>query len=399
MAASLYPSCPVDWDYGHVGAANVGYSPDSVIAQPIDQPKPFKLPPAAASPARPHYTIKSLAAGLCLVIGLFELTSALWQLLAAATNEVLAVSSAHELWTSLTLADMKEYGGVAAAGFAAQLVDGALGMGYGVTSSSVLVAAGLSPTVASASVHIAQLGTTAASGLAHWQIGTVEWDYVVLLAPPGVVGAFLGATTLSSIPVHLAKPVAAGLLFAVGAYVLYKFCGDRMRHAEGREAAGLQALLLPLGFVGGFIDATGGGGWGPVATSGLLADGRLPPARVIGTVSASEFFVTVAAVAGFIAVMGVHLGDEGIRPDLVIALLLSGLLAAPIAPLLVQRLRPALLGTIVGGFICATNLRVLLATAQAPADVTRHAYALFFAVWAAAVMNAANKKDAAVAGD
>uniref|UniRef100_A0A7S4MUD0 Membrane transporter protein n=2 Tax=Prymnesium polylepis TaxID=72548 RepID=A0A7S4MUD0_9EUKA len=264
-------------------------------------------------------------------------------------------------------------------------------MGYGITSSTVLVAAGLSPAVASASVHLAQLGTTAASGLAHHRLGNVEWSVVVCLSPPGVIGAFLGATTLSSIPVAIAKPVAAGLLFAVGCYVMYRFHGDTMRRSHEKDAVSLEVLLLPLGFVGGLIDATGGGGWGPVATSGLLADGRLSPAKVIGTVSVSEFFVTVAAVAGFLTVSGPYVGSEGVRPDLVLTLLIAGLLAAPMAPTFVKCLQPNLLGTFVGAFICLSNSRVLLHTLGVSKDASLACFAALVVVSVAAMANVARK--------
>jgi len=260
-----------------------------------------------------------------------------------------------------------------------------------VTSSSVLVAYGLSPTVASASVHLAQLGTTAASGFAHYRLGNVDLDTAVCLSPSGVVGAFLGATVLSSVPGAIAKPAAAGLLFLLGAYVLLKFHGDSMRRANGSDRVGL-GLLVPLGFCGGFVDATGGGGWGPVATSALLADGRLAPAKVIGTVSASEFFVTVAAVIGFLATLGPDIGGDGVRPDLVLALLLAGLLAAPVAPLLVTRLEPNLLGTVVGGFICLTNTRTLLHAAAASKQASLGCYGALICIWVVAVANVAARK-------
>jgi len=127
-------------------------------------------------------------------------------------------------------------------------------------------------------------------------------------------------------------------------------------------------------------------------TSGLLADGRLPPAKVIGTVSASEFTVTVSAVAGFVAVLGPHIGDAGVRPDLVIALLGAGLLGAPIAPLLVKQLRPDLLGTIVGGFILCTNARVLLNVANVSEEAALACYAVLAAVSTAAIVRAARRQ-------
>jgi len=294
-------------------------------------------------------------------------------------------------------ADLQMLVGVGIAGFVAQLVDGSLGMGYGLTSSSVLVAAGVAPSTASASVHLAQLGTTCVSGLAHHRYGNVNGPVTRTISVSGAVGAFVGATLLSSLPVKAAKPIAGGLLFAVGSYVLFRFY--RSSDAPRAVTAAVQpssAFLIPLGLVGGFVDATGGGGWGPVATSGLLADGRLAPARVIGSVSASEFFVTVAAVLAFMASLGVE--SDGVRPELVLVLLGGGLVAAPIAPLLVQYFPSRLLGVVIGGFICATNLRVLLAAAHASSKVWWAAYGLLTAGWLALIAKAAARALRAASG-
>ena len=140
-------------------------------------------------------------------------------------------------------------------------------------------------------------------------------------------------------------------------------------------------FLAPLGLIGGFVDATGGGGWGPVTTPTLLADGRLAPNRVIGTVSASEFIVALSASAGFFTA----LGGEAVRLEFVAALLAGGLVAAPIAAYLVRHLNPRLLGVIVGGFICFTNARVLLAAAGISGDAFLLIYAAIVITWAGAV--------------
>ena len=270
-----------------------------------------------------------------------------------------AASVGRELGDHLANLSMQDLLGVGVAGFAAQIVDGSLGMGYGVTSSTVLVLAGLSPATASASVHLAQLGTTAVSGLAHHQFGNVDLRTMWLLSLPGVLGAFVGATVLASISGNAAKTVTATLLFAMGARILVR--GGK-EHSRAKGTPSLQ-VLIPLGLVGGFVDATGGGGWGPVATSGLLSDGRLPPKRAIGTVSASEFFVTVAAVLGFFCALttsnGATLG-EAVRLDLVLTLLAGGMIAAPLAPLFVAWLDARVLGVVVGGFVCLTTLRTVL---------------------------------------
>jgi len=268
---------------------------------------------------------------------------------------------------------------VAIAGLIAQLVDGSLGMGYGLTSSTLLIFAGLSPAAASASVHLAEVGTTALSGVAHHRFGNVDWHAVRRIAIPGGVGAFLGATLLSSLSTESARPLASALLFTLGIYVLFRFLRGKIQiQRKGRP--GLR-FLAPLGLIGGFVDATGGGGWGPVTTPTLLADGRLDPNRVIGTVSASEFIVALSASAGFFAA----LGGEAVRLEFVAALLAGGVIAAPIAAYMVRHLNPRVLGVSVGGFICFTNARVLLSEIEVSGNLFLAAYIVILAIWVLAV--------------
>lgn len=268
---------------------------------------------------------------------------------------------------------------VAIAGLAAQLVDGSLGMGYGLTSSTLLIFAGLSPAAASASVHLAEVGTTALSGVAHHRFGNVDWHAVRRIAIPGGVGAFLGATLLSSLSTESARPLASALLFTLGIYVLLRFLlGKAQVQRKGRPGI---RFLAPLGLIGGFVDATGGGGWGPVTTPTLLADGRLAPNRVVGTVSASEFIVALSASVGFFTA----LGGEVVRLEFVAALLVGGLIAAPIAAYMVRHLNPRLLGVVVGGFICFTNARVLLSAAGISGDAFLLTYVVIVTAWMTAV--------------
>lgn len=274
---------------------------------------------------------------------------------------------------------MQQLIAVAIAGLVAQLVDGALGMGYGLTSSTLLIATGLTPSAASASVHLAEVGTTAISGVAHHRFNNVDWHAVRRIAIPGGIGAFLGATFLSSISTEFAKPLASSLLFTLGIYVLLRFMLGKVRVARtGRP--GLR-FLAPLGFVGGFVDATGGGGWGPVTTPTLLADGRLAPNRVIGTVSASEFVVAISASAGFF----VALSGQAVRLEYVVALLGGGIIAAPIAAYSVRKLNPRLLGAIVGGFICFTNARTILGALGASESTFQLVYIAIASIWALAI--------------
>ena len=268
---------------------------------------------------------------------------------------------------------------LALVGLAAQLVDGALGMGYGMTSSSLLLLAGLSPALASASVHLAEIGTTLASGASHWRLGNTDPRLVVRLGLPGAVGAFSGATVLSHLSTRAATPVTASLLILLGTYVLGRFALRPPRGSGSRRSPHGRRLLVPLGLVGGFVDATGGGGWGPVVTTTLLTGGRTAPRTVVGSVGASEFLVTVAASAGFLT----GLGTAGISLGIVLALLAGGLVAAPIAAWLVSRLPGAVLGTAVGGLILTTNLRVLLSCAEASARTGVIVYGALGVIWAA----------------
>jgi uncharacterized membrane protein YfcA len=252
---------------------------------------------------------------------------------------------------------------LALVGFGAQLVDGSLGMGYGVTSSTLLMLAGLTPAAASASVHFSELGTNLASGVAHWKLKNVDWGVVARIAGPGAVGAFVGATVLASLSTAAAAPVMAAILAALGLYIIIRFVlGVRPKL---KKALTLK-FLAPLGLFAGFIDATGGGGWGPVATPALLVDGRMPPRRVIGSIDTSELAVSVAASLGFL----VGLGAAGINWGFALVLLLGGLVAAPVAAYLVRVAPAHLLGVAVGGLILLTNSRTLLTSSDA-ADGTR----------------------------
>ncbi len=270
---------------------------------------------------------------------------------------------------------------LAVAGFAAQLVDGALGMGYGITSSTILLLIGLSPAAASASVHIAKIGTGASSGLAHHRFGNVDWKVVRRIALPGAAGAFIGATLLSALSTESSRPLSSLFLFTLGVYVVVRYLRGGLRAL--RKGTPRLRFLIPLGLIGGFVDATGGGGWGPVATPALLADGRLAPNRVIGTVSASEFAVAVAASAGFIFGIGV----AGVRLDYVAALLIGGLIAAPISAYMVRYLNPRILGVTVGGFICFTNARILLSAVGISGETFFLLYAVVVAAWVVAVVS------------
>ncbi|MHA6795782.1 sulfite exporter TauE/SafE family protein [Pseudonocardia bannensis] len=266
---------------------------------------------------------------------------------------------------------------LALAGFGAQLVDGALGMGYGVTSTTLLLIAGLGPAAASASVHLAKIGTALASGYAHWRFGNVDWKLVGRLGVPGAIGALLGALLLSHLSAQAAAPLMAGLLIVIGAFILIKYAVAAPPEATARTSPHGRRFLTPLGFVGGFVDATGGGGWGPVSTASLLTAGRTAPRTVIGSVSTSEFLVTVAASLGFV----IGLGGAGIDWLAVAGLVVGGMLAAPLAAWLVTKLPAAVLGAAVGGLIVLTNARTMFAAVGVAGSPRIAAYVVIAVVW------------------
>jgi hypothetical protein len=264
-------------------------------------------------------------------------------------------------------------------GLGAQMVDGALGMAYGVTSTSLLLVSGVNPAAASASVHLAELGTTLASGISHWKFKNVDWKLVFSLGVPGAIGAFAGATLLSNISTEVAEPWMAMILGGLGLYVLVKFALRAARAITEPKPPHSRRFLAPLGLTAGFVDATGGGGWGPVATSTLLSAGRVQPRTVIGSVSTSEFLVTLAASVGFL----IGLGGEGVELVNVAGLLIGGVIAAPFAAYLVRALPVNVLGAGVGGLLLVTNARTLMSALEVTGTPRALVYLAVVAVWAA----------------
>ncbi|MFI6340653.1 sulfite exporter TauE/SafE family protein [Streptomyces sp. NPDC050535] len=284
---------------------------------------------------------------------------------------------------------------LALAGLGAQLVDGSLGMAYGVTSTTLLLAMGTNPALASATVHLSEIGTTLMSGASHWRFGNVDWKVVARIGVPGAVGSFLGATVLSHLSTEVAEPVMSLILFGLGLYVMSRFTFRGMPRGNlGKPLR--KRFLAPLGLVAGFLDATGGGGWGPVGTPALLASGRMEPRKVIGSIDTSEFLVAVAASLGFLF----SLGSQGLNWGWVGAFLLGGVVAAPVAAWLVRLVPPRVLGSAVGGIIIVTNVRTLLKSdwIAAPGSVSTPVYVLLYALWAAALtysIRAYRKEEAA----
>jgi uncharacterized membrane protein YfcA len=263
-----------------------------------------------------------------------------------------------------------------AVGFLAQLIDGALGMAYGTTSTSLALAAGLAPATASATVHMAELGTTLASGVSHRRFGNIDWRTVKGVGLTGAAGAFLGAVVLSSISAELAEPWMAAVLLVLGVYILCRFSLGAPPRLKARSGV-RGRYLAPLGFGAGFVDATGGGGWGPALTPALLASGRMEPRKVVGSVDTSEFLVAFAASIGFL----IALGSQGIAWSFLGALLAGGLVAAPVAAWLVRKITAGLLGAAVGGMIVLTNVRTLFEALDLEAGARGPVYLSILAAW------------------
>jgi uncharacterized membrane protein YfcA len=232
-------------------------------------------------------------------------------------------------------------------GFLAQVIDGALGMAYGVSSNSFLLGLGVPPAAASASVHTAEVFTTAVSGLSHWRLGNVDKEIIKRLALMGVVGGVLGAYVLSNIDGGVIKPWIAIYLLAMGIRILFK----AFRPANGISKVLRQRLPI-LGLFGGFLDAIGGGGWGPVVTTTMLANGE-PPRKTIGSVNLTEFFVTFAEAVTFLLTLGTF------DWPVVVGLLLGGGLAAPVGAFLTKKIPTRTMLLIVGLVVIFLQLRTL----------------------------------------
>ena len=266
-------------------------------------------------------------------------------------------------------------------GLVAQLVDGALGMAYGVTSTTLLLAVGLTPALASTVVHISETGTTLASGISHWRFGNVDWSKVLWLAIPGAIGAVLGTYVLSSVlDAAVAEPIVAIFLFLLGGYVLFRFAFNRTANVVNNLPIP-RTFLSPLGLVAGFLDAVGGGGWGPISTPTLLSSGRMEPRKVVGTVDTSEFIVAFSASIGFFF----FLSYAGVPWGVVGALLIGGLIAAPIAAWVVRHLNARVLGTAVGGFILLVNAKTFLEAVGFNPELNIIVYVAILAVWITAL--------------
>jgi uncharacterized protein len=228
-------------------------------------------------------------------------------------------------------------------GFVAQTIDGALGMAFGVISNTLMVSLGVPPAAASAGVHAVETFTTAASGISHVIHRNVDWKLFARIAVPGMLGGALGAYVLSNIDAGVAKPFVMLYLASIGVYILWR--GLKYPPQEKKPK-----VIEPLGLVGGFLDAAGGGGWGPIVTSNLLVQGA-SPRKTIGTVNTAEFFLTLTISATFIY----HFGLKTFTAAM-FGLLIGGVIAAPFGAIIAKRMETRRLMILVGVVLTLTSL-------------------------------------------
>lgn len=249
-------------------------------------------------------------------------------------------------------------------GFGAQLVDGALGMAYGVISTSVLIGFGIPPAVASASVHTSEIVTTGASGLSHAMFKNIDYALFRRLVIPGIIGSILGAFALSYVPEHIAKPFIAIYLVVMGVFILYRAFEDGkmldaikifvVKKIGRRKLPSKQAKgLIPLGFAGGFFDATGGGGWGPIVSSTLLAQGTTP-SYTIGSVNLTEFLITISVSTTFFFTIGIT------HWQIILGLIVGGVIASPFAAYVVRHIQPKIIMLVAGIVVILLAIRTII---------------------------------------
>ena len=227
-------------------------------------------------------------------------------------------------------------------GIFAQLIDGALGMAYGITATSLLLAIGVPPVAATAAVHISEVFTTGTSGLAHWRMGNVDRALFRRLLFPGIVGAVCGVLLVTSIDGQALRPWVSAYLLLMGIYLLYR--AFRFGHGHQTKALPPKRQLIPLAFTGAFVDSVGGGGWGPVVTSTLLGSGR-EPRTTIGSVNSAEFFITLASGFSFALLVGIS------HWETIAGLICGGMLAAPFAAQLTRKIPVRPMMILVGSLV------------------------------------------------
>jgi len=236
-------------------------------------------------------------------------------------------------------------------GFLAQMIDGSLGMAYGVSSTTFLLGVGVPPALASASVHLAEVFTTAVSGASHWRLGNVNKEIVKKLLIPGVLGGILGAYILTSIPTNIIKPLVSVYLLIMGVVILKKVIGK----TDHKTTPISSKKMITLGAIGGLFDAIGGGGWGPIVTTTLVAKGEMPR-FTIGSVNLTEFAVTLAESLTFALLL------QGVAWNMVAGLLIGGVIAAPLGAYATKKLPARALMGMVGLVIIGLSLRTIYLT-------------------------------------
>lgn len=234
-------------------------------------------------------------------------------------------------------------------GFFAQIIDGALGMAYGVTSTTFLLSMGISPAVASASVHTAEVFTSGVSGFSHFKFGNINKSLFKRLLIPGIIGGATGAYVLTSIPGETIKPFIAVYLLFMGIVIVRKAL------KKIAVIVDTDIKVIPLGLAGGFFDAIGGGGWGPIVTSTLVAQGH-EPRFVIGSVNSAEFFVTVVQAAAFFILLGIT------HWQIIAGLLIGGVCAAPLGAYVCKKIPSRMLMALVGILIIILSIRTMYLT-------------------------------------
>ena len=233
-------------------------------------------------------------------------------------------------------------------GIIAQTIDGAIGMAYGVTATTFLLSQGVSPAIASSSIHISEIFTTGASGLSHWRLNNIDKKLFLNLIFPGIVGGLIGVLILTNIDGKILKPWISLYLVIMGIYIILKAFKKNIFNSKINSKK-----ITPLAFVGGMVDAVGGGGWGPVVTTALLSSGH-EPKKTIGSVNSAEFFITISTGLSLAIFIGVN------NPEIIFGLISGGILIAPLAAKITTKLPTKLLMLIVGVLITSLSMITVL---------------------------------------
>ncbi len=264
-------------------------------------------------------------------------------------------------WNALSTDSIVALAWVVLIGFVAQLLGGSLGMAYGVSSSTGLALLGFSPAASSSLIHIVEIGTSLINGSVHFRAKTINWRVVFLIGIPGGIAAFVGAMLLSTFNSNWSKPWTATLLLALGLFILFQFVRGTVKPSERIPHRG---WLIPLGAVSGFVDSSAGGGWGVMTTSTLVASRTMTPAQAAGTTSTARLIVAIAGTVGFL----IGLGPENIAWLSVVAMLIGGVIAAPVVHVVVKYVSTRVLGIVMGVALVLLNTRQLLVAIGTPIE-------------------------------